>query len=112
MGSNMTDNGSGTNQDSLSDWTTIVNQGIALCEARKDCLFVASPRKIDVVFDGTNAGSDSKNADSESNKKDNVIATVNTATSSSYAVFDSGWVYQYDRYNDKYGLRQTDIQQV
>ena len=102
MGSNMTDNGSGTNQDSLSDWTTIVNQGIALCEARKDCLFVASPRKIDVVFDGTNAGSDSKNADSESNKKDNVIATVNTATSSSYAVFDSGWVYQYDRYNDKY----------
>ena len=102
MGSNMTDNGSGTNQDSLSDWTTIVNQGIALCEARKDCLFVASPRKIDVVFDGSNSGSDSKNADSESNKKDNVIATVNTATSSSYAVFDSGWVYQYDRYNDKY----------
>ena len=48
--------------------------------------------------------------DSESNKKDNVIATVNTATSSSYAVFDSGWVYQYDRYNDKYsGFRQTDI---
>ena len=35
MGSNMTDNGSGTNQDSLSDWTTIVNQGIALCDARK-----------------------------------------------------------------------------
>ena len=36
---------SGTNQDSLSDWTTIINQGIQLCEARKDCILVASPRK-------------------------------------------------------------------
>ena len=32
----------------------------------------------------------------------NVIATVDTATSSSYVVFDSTWVYQYDRFNDRY----------
>jgi hypothetical protein len=101
-GSTRTDNGSGTDQDLLVDWTSIVNQGIALCDSRKDCLFVASPRKIDVVFDGANSGSASKEANSESNKSENVIATVNTATSSSYTVFDSGWVYQYDRYNDKY----------
>ena len=31
-----------------------------------------------------------------------VLAFRNTLTSTSYAVLDSGWKYQYDKYNDKY----------
>ena len=32
----------------------------------------------------------------------NVLADVNTASSSSFCVFDSGWLYVYDKYNDRY----------
>ena len=91
VGSSRTDNGSGTDQDILADWSTLTNQAILVAETRKDCLAVISPRRSDVV-----------GVTSESSQSTNVITTVNTASSSSYAVIDSGWVYQYDRYNDKY----------
>jgi phage tail sheath protein FI len=52
---------------------------------------VVSPRRASVV-----------NVTSESSQLTNVLADYATASSSSYAVFDSGWVYGYDRYNDKY----------
>lgn len=91
VGTTRCDDGSGTDQDTSDDWTTIVNEGIRICENRKDCLLVASPKKSDVV-----------NVTPESSQTLNVVGTVNSATSSSYAVFDSTWVYSYDRYNDKY----------
>jgi hypothetical protein len=91
VGSTRTDDGTGDDQDLLLDWTAIINEGIRIVESRKDCLLVASPRRADVV-----------NVASESTQVSNVIATVDTATSSSYVVFDSGWVYSYDKYNDKY----------
>jgi len=90
-GSTRTDDGSGTNEDTTSSWTAIVNEGIRICENRRDCLLVATPRYSDVV-----------DVNSESSQTLNVVGTVNAATSSSYAVFDSTWVYQYDRYNDRY----------
>ena len=96
VGSTRTNNG-----DSLADWTTIINQGIQLCETRKDCILVASPMKKDVL--GTaNAEANHFAPTSEHNRTKNVIATIDTATSSSYVVFDSTWVYQYDRFNDRY----------
>jgi phage tail sheath protein FI len=91
VGSSRTDNGSGTEQDILTDWTTLTNQAILLCESRKDCMAIVSPRKNDVV-----------GVSSESTQSANVIASANTATSSSYSVMDSGWLYIYERYNDKY----------
>ena len=91
VGSSRTDDGSGTEQDLLADWTTLTNQAILLCEARKDCMTIISPRRADVV-----------NISSESTATANVITTCNTASSSSYAVLDSTWVYQYDRFNDRY----------
>jgi hypothetical protein len=91
VGSSRTDNGSGVEQDILADWTTLTNQAILLCETRKDCMAIVSPRRADVV-----------NVSSESTASANVITTCNTATSSSYAVLDSTWVYQYDRFNDRY----------
>ena len=52
---------------------------------------IMSPRKSDVV-----------DVSSESTQASNVITTANSASSSSYAVIDSGWLYIYDRYNDRY----------
>lgn len=91
VGSTRTDNGSGVDQDLLADWTTMTNQAINLTEARKDCIAVVSPRRSDVV-----------NVTSESTQSSNVKTTGDTATSSSYALMDSTWVYQYDRFNDRY----------
>lgn len=60
----------------------------SVAEVRKDCVVFASPLMTDVV-----------NTSSQATKIVNTRANV---TSSSYAVMDSGWKYQYDRYNDKY----------
>ena len=91
VGSTRTDNGAGTDQDLVADHNTIINQAILLAEGRKDCMVVASPRKTSLV-----------NVSSESSQLSNVLADFTSVTSSSYAVLDSGWVYMYDRYNDKY----------
>jgi hypothetical protein len=90
-GSTRTDNGSGTDQDTVADHNTIVNQGILLATTRKDCMFICSPRKTSIV-----------DVSSESTQVANVKADFSNVTSSSYAVLDSGWVYSYDRFNDKY----------
>jgi len=65
------------------------NHLIALAETRKDCMVFVSPEQDDVV---NNSGSVSTT----------VIATAGTYTKSSYAVMDSGYKYQYDKYNDVY----------
>lgn len=91
VGSTRTDDGTGTDQDLVADHNTIVNKAIQIAELRKDCLVVASPRKTSIVHQT-----------SESTQLTNVKADYNSVTSSSYAVLDSGWVYQYDRYNDKF----------
>ena len=69
--------------------TTIPNYLIALAETRKDCMVFVSPQQADVV---NNSGSESTT----------VITTAGTYTKSSYAVMDSGYKYQYDKYNDVY----------
>jgi phage tail sheath protein FI len=61
----------------------------SVAEVRKDCVAFISPELADVV----------NNLGDEAN---DVVAFRNTLPSSSYAVMDSGWKYQYDRYNDKY----------
>ena len=80
-----------SNGDVLADHNTIVNQLIQIAENRKDCMVIASPRRASVV-----------NVANESTQSSNVVADYASVTSSSYAVLDSGWVYQYDRYNDKF----------
>ena len=93
VGSTSTDAGGGSEsaQDTLADHNSLVNNAIQLAELRKDCLVVASPRRASVV-----------GVASESTQASNVKADFANVTSSSYAVLDSGWVYQYERYNDKY----------
>ena len=66
---------------------TVALDCIAIAESRKDCVVCVSPEQSDVV---NNVGSEA----------DAVIDFRNSLGSSSYAVLDSGWKYQYDRYND------------
>jgi phage tail sheath protein FI len=69
---------------------TVINYAItSVAEARKDCIVFASPEQSDVV---NNVGGEAAA----------VVSFRETLTSSSYAVLDSGWKYQYDRYNDVY----------
>jgi len=60
-----------------------------ICESRKDCVLFASPAKDDVV---NNVGGE----------MDAIVAFRNGLTNSSYAMLDSGYKYQYDKYNDVY----------
>ena len=68
---------------------TLALKLIDIAESRKDCLAVLSPEKLDVVNAGINT-------------RDNVIEFRDSLSSTSYAVMDSGWKYQYDKYNDVY----------
>jgi hypothetical protein len=59
-------------------------------EVRKDCVVFISPTLANVTS--------STATDDVVNYRKNALSNV----SSSYAVMDSGWKYQYDKYNDKY----------
>jgi phage tail sheath protein FI len=60
-----------------------------VAEYRKDCVAFLSPQQSDVV-------------DNSGNEAADIIAHRNLLPSTSYAVMDSGWKYQYDKYNDLY----------
>ena len=62
-----------------------------VAEYRKDCIAFISPAKSDVVDESKSEA-----------KLANIIAFKNSIPNSSYAVFDSGYKYRYDRYNDVY----------
>ena len=56
---------------------------------RKDCMVFVSPAYASVI---DNAGSEATS----------IVAEVGSYTRSSYAVFDAGWKYMYNRYTDGY----------
>jgi hypothetical protein len=67
----------------------VVNTIIAdVCEVRKDCVVTVSPTYASSVNNASPAAA--------------VIAAFASLTRSTYAVADSGWKYQYDKYNDRY----------
>jgi len=71
--------------------TTVANYIIDnIAEDRKDCVVFVSPERGDVVEQSLGA------------ELDQVLAFENGLTQSSYAVMDSGYKYQYDKYNDKF----------
>ena len=70
---------------------THIGNLITIAENRKDAVVFASPERSDVVGIA--------NANTQ---KSNVVAFFNSIQSSSYVVFDSGYKYAYDRYNDVY----------
>ena len=68
---------------------THIDNLITIAENRKDAIVFASPERSDVV-----------NIADANTQKDNVIGFFNQINSTSYAVFDSGYKYMYDRYSD------------
>ena len=64
---------------------------ISIANARQDCIAVISPHRADVV--------DITNSDTQT---DNVIEFFSPLLSSSYAIFDSGYKYTYDRFNNRF----------
>jgi len=71
---------------------SIVTQLVSIAETRQDAMVFVSPQLTDVV-------------NVTSTQQPTNVTTYRNSTiniNSSYAVMDSGWKYQYDRYNDKY----------
>ena len=67
------------------------NKLISIAESRKDCIAVISPDRSDVV--NVSQGEDQTN---------NVVQFFAPLSASSYAVFDSGYKYMYDRFNNQF----------
>lgn len=67
------------------------NKLISIAESRKDCVAFISPYRSGLV-----------NVTSTTTQRDNILAFFSPLTSSSYAVFDSGYQYIYDRYNQQF----------
>ena len=81
----------GKTPDDATNGDTYGTMLIDLCESRKDCICFISPARADVV-----------NVSTALTQTDNVKTYFDTLPSSSYAVFDSGYKYMYDKYNDVY----------
>ena len=64
---------------------------ISIAESRRDCMAVVSPLRTDVI-----------NSNTSTKKTDAIVDFFNTLASTSYAIFDSGYKYVYDKYNDTY----------
>ena len=67
------------------------NQLISIAEARKDCVATISPHRDDVV-----------NVTNPATQTTNVLGFYSALSSSSYAVFDSGYKYTFDRFNNQF----------
>ena len=67
------------------------NYVISLANDRKDCVATVGPHRTDLVgLTNTNT------------QTDNLINYFSSLQSSSYAIFDSGYKYQYDRFNNEF----------
>ena len=64
------------------------NEIISIADLRKDCIAVISPHRSGVV-----------NISNSETQTNNIIEFFGPLSSSSYAVFDSGYKYTYDRFN-------------
>ena len=76
---------------SISEEQAKAQKLISICEARKDCVAFISPNRDSVV-----------NVSTSATQLSNVQAFFAPLASSSFAVFDSGYQYFYDRFNKKF----------
>ena len=79
----------GPGLDTVSDSQAKANKLISICDGRKDCVAVISPHRANVV--------DLTNPVIQTN---NILEFFGPLASSSYAIFDSGYKYTYDRFNN------------
>jgi len=74
-----------------SDEQAKANKLISIAESRKDCIAFISPNRTAIV-----------NVTPAATQLANVLSFFSPLTSSSYAVFDSGYQYVYDRFNQQF----------
>ena len=72
-----------------SDSQAKANYIISVANARKDCVAVVGPHRGNIV-----------NVTNTTTQTNNLINYFSPLTSSSYAIFDSGYKYQFDRFNN------------
>jgi len=78
------------------------NKLIQIAELRKDCIACISPQRSAVLIDPGAGGSSPAPIVSTNTQTNNVIAFYDAVASSSYAVFDTGYKYQFDRFSNKF----------
>jgi hypothetical protein len=81
----------GPGLDVESDSQAKANLIISLAEGRKDCMAVVSPHRANVV-----------SVNNTTTQTTNLMRYYSALSSSSYAVFDSGYKYTYDRFNNEF----------
>ena len=79
----------GPGLETKEDSQAKANKLISIAENRKDCVAVISPDRASVV-----------NETNTATQTNNVVDFFSPLSSSSYAVFDSGYKYTYDRFNN------------
>jgi hypothetical protein len=79
----------GPGLDSKEDSQAKANKLISIAEGRKDCVATISPYKGAVL-----------NITNTTTQTNNIVDFFSPVSSSSYAIFDSGYKYTYDRFND------------
>ena len=67
------------------------NKVISIAESRKDCVATISPHRTNVV-----------NVTNTTTATTNLLRYYSPLTSSSYAIFDSGYKYTFDRFNNEF----------
>jgi hypothetical protein len=81
----------GPGLDSVSDSQAKAGYLISLAEQRKDCVATVGPHRSDLV-----------GITNTTTQTNNLVRYFSSLSSSSYAVFDSGYKYTYDRFNNKF----------
>ena len=81
----------GPGSDTRSNTQAKANYLISIAEDRKDCIATISPMRTDVV-----------NVTNSTTQTNNILETFSPVTSSSYAIFDSGYKYTFDRFNNTF----------
>ena len=89
----------GSGNHSKTEAQNLAQQVIAVADIRKDAVAFISPYRGAFLSD-SDAGSVTVNSDTEITN--NVLSYYSPLTSSSYAVFDSGYKYMYDRFADTF----------
>jgi Phage tail sheath protein subtilisin-like domain/Phage tail sheath C-terminal domain len=77
----------------------LANKLISVAETRQDALAFISPYRLAFLND-TSVGTVTVNSDSDITN--NLVSFYAPVTSSTYAVFDSGYKYSYDRFSDTF----------
>jgi hypothetical protein len=81
----------GPGLDSESDSQSKAQYLISLAEGRKDCVAAIGPHRANLV-----------GLTNTTTQTNNLVKYFSSISSSSYAVFDSGYKYTYDRFNNKF----------